>query len=169
MVLSDGHLDLEVTARRPTEDGVSWERLFTQPLVLAVSLDHRLANRTEVGLDEVAVEDFVMLRPSWELRALTDDLCRAAGFRPHSAFESDDLAVVRGFVAAGLGVAVVPADGFAPGETHGRERHLRIADAGAHREVGMAWRSERRLLPSAELFRRHVIERARRGRAAAWP
>ena len=108
-----------------------------------------------------------MLRPSWELRALTDDLCRAAGFTPRTAFESDDLAVVRGFVAAGLGVAVVPADGFSPGETYGRERHLRIVDAGAHREVGMAWPSERRLLPSAELFRRHVVERARLAKAAA--
>ena len=166
MVLADGHLDLELTARRPTEEGVTWEHLFTQALVLAVSVEHRLGERDEVALDEVADEDFVMLRPSWELRSQTDDLCRAAGFTPRSAFESDDLAVVRGFVAAGLGVAVVPADGFAPGETHGRERHLRITDAGAHREVGMAWPSERRLLPSAELFRRHVIDRARRAKEA---
>ena len=148
---------------------MSWDRLFTQPLVLAVSLDHRLADQSEVSLDEVADEDFVMLRPSWELRVQTDDLCRAAGFTPRSAFESDDLAVVRGFVAAGLGVAVVPADGFSPGETYGRERHLRIVDAGAHREVGMAWPSERRLLPSAELFRRHVVERALLAKEAARP
>ena len=169
MVLVDGQLDLELTARQPREEGVSWERLFTQPLVLAVSLDHRLADRSEVSLDEVADEDFVMLRPSWELRMQTDDLCRAGGFTPRTAFESDDLAVVRGFVAAGLGVAVVPADGFSPGETYGRERHLRIVDAGAHREVGMAWPSERRLLPSAELFRRHVVERARLAKEAARP
>jgi LysR family transcriptional activator of glutamate synthase operon len=167
MVLVDGHLDLELTARRPTEEGVRWEHLFTQPLVLAVSLDHRLAERTEIALDEVADEDFVMLRPSWELRAQTDHLCREAGFTPRTAFEADDLAVVRGFVAAGLGVAIVPADGFAPGETHGRERHLRITDAAAHREVGMAWSSERRLLPSALLFRRHVIDRARLAKAAS--
>lgn len=167
MVLADSHLDLELTARRPTEEGVSWEHLFTQPLVLAVSLEHRLADRTEVHLEEVADDDFVMLRPSWELRAQTDSLCRAAGFTPRTAFESDDLAVVRGFVGAGLGVAVVPADGFSPGETHARERHLRIADAGANREVGMAWLSGRRLLPSAELFRRHVIDRSRRAKAEA--
>ena len=165
MVLADGQLDLELTARRPTEEGVGWEHLFTQPLVLAVSLDHPLATLTEVGLDRVADEDFVMLRPSWELRAQTDRLCREAGFVPRLAFESDDLAVVRGFVAAGLGVAIVPADGFAPGETYGRERHLRLVDPGAHREVGMAWPSERRLLPSAELFRRHVVERARAAKA----
>ena len=138
MVLADGHLDLELTARRPTEEGVRWERLFTQPLVLAVPLTHRLAGRTDVRLEEVADEDFVMLRPSWELRAQTDALCRAAGFTPRSAFESDDLAVVRGFVASGLGVAVVPADGFSPGETYGRERHLRIATRA--RAVKSAWR-----------------------------
>ena len=68
MVLADSHLDLELTARRPTEEGVSWEHLFTQPLVLAVSLEHPLADRTEVRLEEVADDDFVMLRPSWELR-----------------------------------------------------------------------------------------------------
>ena len=169
MVLADGQLDLELTARRPTEEGVGWEHLFTQPLVLAVPLDHPLAKLTEVRLDQVADEDFVMLRPSWELRAQTDRLCREAGFVPRLAFESDDLAVVRGFVAAGLGVAIVPADGFAPGETYGRERHLRLVDPGAHREVGMAWPSERRLLPSAELFRRHVIDRARHAKADARP
>ena len=76
MVLADSHLDLELTARRPTEEGVSWEYLFTQPLVLAVSLEHRLADRTEVHLEEVADDDFVMLRPSWELRVQTDGLCR---------------------------------------------------------------------------------------------
>ena len=51
MVLADGQLDLELTARRPTEEGVGWEHLFTQPLVLAVPLDHPLANLTEVRLD----------------------------------------------------------------------------------------------------------------------
>ncbi len=170
MVLADSHLDLELTARRPTEEGVSWEHLFTQPLVLAVSLEHPLADRTEVRLEEVADDDFVMLRPSWELRGQTDGLCREAGFTPRSAFEADDLAVVRGFVAAGLGVAVIPADGFSPGETFGRERHLRITDVGAHREVGMAWPSERRLLPSAELFRlpRDRPRAAREGRGAAY-
>ena len=31
----------------------------------------------------------------------------------------------------------------------------------------MAWPSERRLLPSAELFRRHVIDRAQHAKAEA--
>jgi LysR family transcriptional activator of glutamate synthase operon len=66
--------------------------------------------------------------------------------------------VVRGFVAAGLGVAVVPAplDEVTP-TGHGTERLVPLSDPAAFREVGLAWSASRRLLPSADLFRRHVL------------
>lgn len=73
-------------------------------------------------------------------------------------FEEDDIPVVRGFVAAGLGVAIVPA---LPAEVQagsGAERLIRLTDPAAFREVGLAWSKNRRLLPSAELFRRHVLK-----------
>jgi DNA-binding transcriptional LysR family regulator len=70
------------------------------------------------------------------------------------AFEGDDLTVVRGFVAAGLGVALVPAtDTGSRSGNGGTERLVRLADEGAYRDVGLAWSKERRLLPSADLFR----------------
>ncbi len=159
--VAGGRVDLEFTARRPRNPDVSWERLFSQPLLLAVPLVHRLAGRDEVSLTEVADEPFVMLRPGWELRALCDDLCRLAGFEPRVEFEGDDLPVVRGFVAAGLGVAIVPEmKGEELGGHPGRDELLRlipIEDQGADREVGLAWSGSRRLLPSAELFRQHVL------------
>jgi LysR family transcriptional regulator, transcription activator of glutamate synthase operon len=80
------------------------------------------------------------------------------------AYECDDLATVRGFVAAGLGVSIVPAP-RAPAATTspGGLRHLRIRDHGAVRDVGMAWSTERRPLPAALLFREHVAQRAAAG------
>ena len=42
-----------------------------------------------------------------------------------------------------------------------------IADPGAAREIWLTWPAERRMLPAAELFRRHVIRRARGGRLPA--
>ena len=99
-----------------------------------------------------------MLGRQWELRLLSDDLCTQAGFVPRVAFEADDLPVVRGFVAAGLGVAIVPA---LPAEARpvgsGAERLVRLTDPAAFRDVGLTWSKNRRLLPSAELFRRHVL------------
>ena len=99
-----------------------------------------------------------MLRPSWELRALSDELCATAGFAPRVAFECDDLPVVRGFVAAGLGVAIVPGTDSKPeGDRPDGVRLIPLTDEGAFREVGLAWSKTRRLLPSAELFRQHVL------------
>lgn len=160
-LVAGGRVDLEFTARRPRNPEVSWECLFAQPLVLAVPLGHRFAARDEVSLVELADEAFVMLRPGWELRTLSDDLCAQAGFAPSVAFEGDDLPVVRGFVAAGLGVAIVPdtADEELVGQSASdRVMNLvRISDPGAQREVGLAWSRSRRMLPSAELFRQHVL------------
>lgn len=157
-LLSGGRVDLEITARPARGTALLWHRLFTQPLVLAVPPGHRLEGRTEIDLSETSGEDFVMLREGWELRALTDDLCANAGIAPRVAFECDDLPVVQGFVAAGLGVAVVPALAVQtlPGSS-ASERFIPLSDDGAHREVGLAWSHSRPLLPSAELFRQHVL------------
>ena len=108
-LVAEGRTDLELTARRPRNPAVHWERLFSEPLFLAVPPDHPLGDRDEVALAEAADDDYVLLRPEWELRSLIDQLCDSAGFRPRVAFEGDDLPVVLGFVAAGLGVSVVPA------------------------------------------------------------
>ena len=158
-LVTSGSVDLEFTAQRPHNSAVQWERLFAQPLGLAVSVHHHLAARAAVELAEVAEENFIMLRPSWELRTVSDQLCAAAGFTPRVSFEADDLSVVGGFVAAGLGVAVVPTT-EADIESRGvpGQRVLRLTDKGAYRDVGMAWSQNRRLLPSADLFRRAVLE-----------
>lgn len=157
-LLSGGRIDLEFTARRPHNPDVHWVPLFAQPLLLAVPAGHALAERVEISLAEVSDEEFVMLRPSWELRTLTDALCSSAGFAAKVAFEGDDLSVVRGFVAAGLGVAIVPGtQAHAPTGDPGSERLIQISDPGAHRDVGLAWSQSRRLLPSAALFRQYVV------------
>lgn len=166
-LLAGGRIDLEFTARRPHNPAVHWERLFEQPLLLAVPAAHPLAGRSKVGLAEVAGDDFVMLRPSWELRTLSEDLCATAGFVPRVAFEGHDLPVVRGFVAAGLGVAIVPAMDSGTHPVGPRDELLiPLTDPGASREVGLSWSQDRRLLPSAELFREHVLAGNLAGRAA---
>jgi DNA-binding transcriptional LysR family regulator len=158
-LVAGGRTDLEFTARRPRNPDVEWTRLFAQPLCLAVPPDHVLAGRDEVALAEAATEDFVMLGPEWELRTLSDELCAQAGFAPRVVFEEDDIPVVRGFVAAGLGVSIVPAlPAEVPPAVGGAERLVRLTDPGAFRDVGLAWSKSRRLLPSADLFRRHVLQ-----------
>jgi DNA-binding transcriptional LysR family regulator len=153
-------IDLELSTLRPSDPQVRWRRLTQEPLRLAVPVEHPLASRSRVALAEVAGHGFVTIRPTSVLRRQCDELCADAGFDPDIAFECDDLPTIRAFVAAGLGVAVVPATREPPA---GRLRYLELTDSGARREIGMAWSAERTLLPAAELFRGHVADRAASG------
>lgn len=149
--------DVELTTHRVTGTDVEWRRVLVEPLVLAVGTGHRLATQGAVELAEVADEPFVMRRAPSGMRTQTLALCAAAGFEPEIGFEADDLPTVRGLVAAGLGVAVVPAMGLPAPTTFARTRLLPLTDADAQREVGLAWVAGRPLLPSAEAFRRFVL------------
>jgi DNA-binding transcriptional LysR family regulator len=176
--LDGGNADLELGTRRSrhpgntspheTDTAVRTRLLAIEPLRLALPREHRLAGRPRVRLADVAADPFIGLRPASALRQRTDDLCDQAGFRPTVIFEGDDLSNVRGFVAAGLGVAVVPAPrGGSPESAAGPVVYREIMDAGAVREIFLIWSAERRLLPAADLFRRHVLRRAAADRLPA--
>ena len=149
---SDGSVDVEITTISTPDPAVEWRPLLVEPPVLAVARDHPVA-AAEVRLADVRDEPFVMLRNSYSLRQVSEDLCQEAGFQPRVAFEGEDLTTIEGFVGAGLGVAIVPASGHPVGEANdGPIRWLRLLDQGATRVVGVAWSSQRRLLPAAQRF-----------------
>jgi DNA-binding transcriptional LysR family regulator len=169
--LDGGGADLEIGIRRSPylrDPAVHTERVALEPLRLALPRDHRLAGQQRIQLADVAGERFIGLAAASALRRLTDDLCGQAGFRPDVIFEGDDLSDVRGFVAAGLGVAVMPAPRVgSPESAPGSVVYREIRDSGANREICLSWSAERRLLPAAELFRRHVLGRVSAGRLPA--
>jgi LysR family transcriptional regulator, transcription activator of glutamate synthase operon len=146
----DGRSDLLLTSPRP--EGLAWSALFEQPLRLVVPPDHRLATRRRIRLAELATDEFVVMRPEYGLRGITDALFERAGFTPRVAFEGEDPETLRGLAAAGLGVALLPGDGIA------------VADRGASRTIGLAWQPERYRPPAAEAFAAFV----RHTRRAPW-
>jgi DNA-binding transcriptional LysR family regulator len=160
-MLEAGKVDVGLTTVRADDPGVKWQWLMSQPLYVAVPGAHPLADRSEITMAEVAAERFVLLRRPSPLRDQVESLAQAAGFRPQLGFETEDLTTLRGFVASGLGVAVLPATEDGPANVaHAIVRLLRITDPGATREIGLAWPADRALLPSAEAFRQHVIQQA---------
>ena len=169
--LDDGLADLELGSRRPNtppDADVRTRLIALEPLRLALPREHPLGAQRRVRLADVADEPFISLRSASALRRLTDSLCEQAGFRPDVIFEGDDLSNVRGFVAAGLGVAVVPAPrAGSPEAVPGPVAYAELEDPGAVREILLTWSAERRLLPATDLFRRHVIRRAAAGRLPA--
>jgi LysR family transcriptional activator of glutamate synthase operon len=163
-VLDRGQVDLEISTLRPTDQLVRWRRLVVEPLWLAVPAENPLARKSRISLAETATEPYVMLRSTSWLRRLAEELCEEAGFEPAVSFECDDLPTVRGLVSAGLGVAIMPAPREGSTErTDGSLRYVELSHPRAIREIGLVFSTERRMLPAAELFRRHVLARAAAG------
>ncbi len=128
--------------------------LASEELFLAVPHDHRLAQRCTVKLTELREDTFVCLREGYGLRSLTDHFCAQAGFTPKIAFEGEEIATLRGLVAVGLGVAMIPA-ASSPGETAPPE--LRISEPVCRRSIGLMWEPGRYQPELAFQFLNHVV------------
>lgn len=155
-------VDLELSTVRPRPGSVQWARLAEEPLFLAVPATHPLAEETgPLDLVDAADEPFVLIRPGSALRETTHELATRAGFTPDAAFECDDLATARAFVAAGLGVSILPTPPAYDADTSAAPiRYRPLTDRLAVREIGMAWSQEHRMLPAARLFHEHVLSRS---------
>jgi DNA-binding transcriptional LysR family regulator len=92
----------------PPLTGLEHLHLFDDPLYIALPEGHRLARRRRVRLAELANEPWIQGVHRGSTVAVLPAACRVAGFEPNIVFRSDDHMAVQGFVAAGLGVAVVP-------------------------------------------------------------
>ncbi|MFJ1597784.1 LysR substrate-binding domain-containing protein [Streptomyces sp. NPDC088261] len=79
---------------------------------------HRLADRDVLDLADLADEPWVGSEPLGPCLEPVLTACAAAGFTPDFVVESGDYASAQGFVAAGLGIGVMPLLGVAPGTRH---------------------------------------------------
>jgi LysR family transcriptional activator of glutamate synthase operon len=144
-----GQSDIAITSPRPKGPDFTWHRLHVERLCLAVPRGHRLATRTRVRLSAAAGEPFIALGEQFGLRQLTAELWAEDELDPEIVFEASEVPAMEGLVAAGFGVAVVPAqsDGGDP-----KTVHIPLSNAGAKREVGLVWARDRALSPAAARF-----------------
>jgi DNA-binding transcriptional LysR family regulator len=87
-----------------THPGLDRHELGREPMDAAVSPDHRLARRRSIRLD--ALVDDIWTAPSPD--GLVHRACVAAGFEPRIAYMTRDPLAIRGLVATGLAVTLVP-------------------------------------------------------------
>jgi DNA-binding transcriptional LysR family regulator len=87
--------------------------LLEDPMSVVLPENHPLASKAKVKLKDLEGEAWVQTTASCPCGLIVADHCRAAGFEPRVAFESDDYLTVQGLVAAGVGVALIPSLGLA--------------------------------------------------------
>jgi DNA-binding transcriptional LysR family regulator len=97
-------------ADEPDLSGLGVERLMDDVLYAALPVDHPLATRRAVALDDLIHEDWMLvdLQGTCQGSNIVLRACAQAGFEPRVAYTSDDYFAIQGLVASGMGVALVP-------------------------------------------------------------
>jgi DNA-binding transcriptional LysR family regulator len=136
--LRSGALDVGVLRPPAVGDDIELRIIDVESLVLAVSADHRLAAEPVVSLTDLRSETFVAYASRDS--AVNDAVlrsCKRAGFVPHREHSAPGTAVLLALVAAGFGIAVLPASVRAL-PLHGVV--FRDLTDGGSIELALAWR-----------------------------
>lgn len=159
--LLDGRIDVSFL-RPPVEDAaLLTETILSEPILAIFSKGHRLEAYRRVPLRALHGEPFILF-PRHRAPALYDllaRLCHDAGFTLRVKYEADQPHAVLSFVAAGVGISLVPASLQAvrrPGVVY-----RPLSPSGPRLDLVIAWRRDNQSPVLAE-FLRVVRETARR-------
>ncbi|MFQ5554915.1 MAG: LysR family transcriptional regulator [Acidimicrobiia bacterium] len=157
--LSAGSLDLVVSNVAPGDRipaGLDRWVVVTEDLVAAMAPPHRLAGRSWVSLEALAVENLIAFRRGSAFRQTVDHAFAARGTVPHVGFESSDMMAVRTLAARGLGIGIMPESlARAPGP---ELAVVSIRPKPEPRRVAVTWRTGAHTSPAGAAFRAFALD-----------
>jgi DNA-binding transcriptional LysR family regulator len=128
--------------------GVQLVHLLDDPYLAVLPRGHDLGRKRVLDLNDLADEPWVdSAIPPGACRDIVIDACAGAGFAPNFVVESDDYPTAQGFVAAGLGVTIVPKLGLGVAHPGVIVRRLRRPEP--HRGIYAAFREAGAVNPAA--------------------
>jgi DNA-binding transcriptional LysR family regulator len=149
-------LALIVQPDRGVDEGLQAVPLLRESLVVAsVASDPPPTANPQIALAELEHTPLVMFRAGYDIRGVTLEACRAAGFTPKFAVEGGEMDAVLAFVEAGLGVALVPSMVLA---NRPLLRATPLAPPGMRRTIALAHRKRSVLPHAAEALRTTLLD-----------
>ncbi|MBX7449279.1 LysR family transcriptional regulator [Mycolicibacterium sp. 3033] len=137
--LTAGDIDLALLRPPVMDPGLATETVRRDSLLVTLPVNHRLSTRTDLVTCDLRDEDFVAHVGGGRsiMGTLLPTLCRDAGFTPRVRQEVEETSTLVTLVAAGLGVAIVPAPTAALDIAGVTYRPLRPASLGV--DLVAAW------------------------------
>lgn len=153
--LETTEVDLCLTMNPDLHSDIHFTPLFSEELFVIVPKSHRLAQKKEIKLIEIAEEPFISFKKGVGLRVIADQLCKEAGFAPKIAFESQEPATVNSLVSAELGVGLAPRN---KAMDVYNIACLRVTEPKCSRMIYIGWKKRAFVPKVVEQFRQFVID-----------
>ncbi len=108
--LNRGKLDLAFMRPEPNAPDLIYKVVASEPLVVALPSDHKLAARKAIAIEDIAKETFLgMSKTAPVLQAVIANYFARSGVEIHAAHEIDNLGMAMSLVASTRGVTLLPA------------------------------------------------------------
>jgi len=157
--VEDGSVDVGIVTLPIKSPSLKIHSIFRDRLVLVTGASHPLARRHSVRIAEIAEYPIIFPRTGYT-RALLDKHFRPFRATLRIAMELPSVGMIKGFVAAGLGVSLI-SESFARDEVAtGQLKLVGIEDVDIHRELGLVYRRDRTLPRAATAFIALIRQRA---------
>ena len=103
-----GELDVGLASTCQRSATLRVERLGTEPLLALVPEGHALAKQTEITLDDLKSQRFLLLHEMHCLSQQVHHLLESQRLLPEVALAGSQLSTIANMVAAGIGLSIVP-------------------------------------------------------------
>jgi LysR family transcriptional activator of glutamate synthase operon len=137
-------------------DQVDGDIVLTEELHAILPPNHPLAGEESIALEQLKDDKFVLFSKGYSLRPIVWHACLEAGFTPKIAFEGEETDTIRGLVAAGMGVSLLPE--MALFQTNPLQpAHVAISHPKVTRTIGLIHRADDKLPLVAQSFRSFLL------------
>ncbi|WP_026081076.1 LysR family transcriptional regulator [Paenibacillus sp. PAMC 26794] len=154
-LLHRGEVDFCLSSPPIQGDDIECQILYEDPIVVAVPIGHRYADRSSIHLTELKDERFVGVKQGYGVRDMVDSICQSAGFLPKYVYEGDEPARLTALVEAEIGLAFIPSTARNP---HERIRYLQVKEHQLVREIALLSHKNRYISKAALEFRSVVMD-----------
>lgn len=125
--------------------------LYSEHIHALLPANHHLAKRERINLDELRNDQFVLFPEGYILNKVAVDACKSAGFLPNITSEGEDMDALKGLVAAGIGVTLLPESSLIDSTPRFTVK-MEIENPTIRRTVGIIYPTNRDLAPSEKVF-----------------
>jgi LysR family transcriptional regulator, low CO2-responsive transcriptional regulator len=156
----EGSIDVGIVTMPVKSPCLKVQVIYRDRLMLMVAADSPLAKYDSVPISKVAEQSLIFPKTGYT-RQVLDKLFRPYQSTMRLVMELPSVGMIKGFVAAGLGVSII-SNSFAANEVRsGEVKLLSLQDVDLWRELGLVYRSDRTLPRAATAFVELILNRTR--------
>lgn len=157
--VSEGHQELGLVGSQWKDRRLSFERIFSDELVLAVPKDHPWTRESPIAVERLCEEPFIARHRGSGTRMVTYEILENAGFDPlrlRVVAEMSTTEAVRQSIKAGIGVSILSRQAVAEDVAYGTLAVVPIEGVVFRRPFYLVKRRGRETSPVCTAFEEHL-------------